>query len=135
MIDGWMERYPDVPVVLTHGLSWRMFIDGDGLSIPDAVYDAVPDSPRFYLQLLFAIFLGGVWDYPMHEVRPTMKKLVERVGVERLMWGTDIPMVMRFYTYRQNLQHMRICSDFLPDDQVDLIVGGNMARLMGVSQG
>ena len=135
LIDGWMERYPDVPLVLTHGLSWRMFIDGDGLDIPDAVYDAVPDSPRFSMQLLFAIFLGGVWDYPMHEVRPTMEKLVERVGVERLMWGTDIPMVLRFYTYRQNLEHIRICSDFLPDDQVDLIVGGNMARLMGVSQG
>ena len=135
LIDGWMERYPDVPLVLTHGLSWRMFIDGDGLDIPDAVYDAVPDSPRFYMQLLFAIFLGGVWDYPMNEVRPTMEKLVERVGVERLMWGTDIPMVLRFYTYRQNLEHIRICSDFLLDDQVDLIVGGNMARLMGVSQG
>jgi predicted TIM-barrel fold metal-dependent hydrolase len=135
LIDGWMERYPDVPLVLTHGLSWRMFIDGDGLDIPDAVYDAVPDSPRFSMQLLFAIFLGGVWDYPMREVRPTMERLVERVGVERLMWGTDIPMVLRFYTYRQNLEHIRICSDFLPDDQVDLIVGGNMARLMGVSQG
>ena len=135
LIDGWMERYPDVPLVLTHGLSWRMFIDGDGLDIPYAVYDAVPDSPNFYMQLLFAIFLGGVWDYPMHEIRPTMEQLVERVGVERLMWGTDIPMVMRFYTYRQNLEHMRIASDFLPDDQVDLIVGGNMARLMGVSQG
>ena len=135
LIDGWMERYPDVPLVLTHGLSWRMFIDGEGLNIPDAVYDAVPDSPSFNMQLLFAIFLGGVWDYPMNEVRPTMEKLVERVGVERLMWGTDIPMVLRFYTYRQNLEHIRICSDFLPDDQVDLIVGGNMARLMGVSQG
>lgn len=133
LIDGWMERYPDVPVVLTHGLSWRMFIDGDGLNIPDAVYDAVPDSPNFYLQLLFAIFLGGVWDYPMNEVRPTMEKLVERVGVERLMWGTDIPMVLRFYTYRQNLDHIRICSDFLPDDQAALITGGNMARVMGIS--
>ena len=135
LIDGWMERYPDVPLVLTHGLSWRMFIDGDGLSIPDAVYDAVPESSNFYMQLLFAIFLGGVWDYPMREVRPTMEKLVERVGVERLMWGTDIPMVLRFYTYRQNLEHIRIASDFLPDDQVGLITGGNMARLMGVSQG
>ena len=133
LIDGWMERYPDVPLVLTHGLSWRMFIDGDGLSIPDAVYDAVPDSPNFYMQLLFAIFLGGVWDYPMREVRPTMEKLVERVGVERLMWGTDIPMVLRFYTYRQNLEHIRICSDFLPEDQAALITGGNMARVMGVS--
>ena len=135
LIDEWMERYPDVPLVLTHGLSWRMFIDGDGLNIPDAVYDAIPTSPNFYMQLLFAIFLGGVWDYPMHEIRPTMEQLVERVGVERLMWGTDIPMVMRFYTYRQNLEHIRIASDFLPDEQVGLIVGGNMARLMGVSQG
>lgn len=135
LIDGWMERYPDVPLVLTHGLSWRMFIGDDGLNIPDAVYDAVPGSPNFYMQLLFAIFLGGLWDYPMHEIRPTMEQLVERVGVERLMWGTDIPMVMRFYTYRQNLEHIRIASDFLPDDQVGLIVGGNMARLMGVSQG
>ena len=66
----------------------------------------------------------------MIEIRPTVEKIVEKVGVERLLWGTDIPMVMRFYTYKQNLNHMRICSDFLPDDQVDLIVGGNMARIM-----
>ena len=66
----------------------------------------------------------------MIEIRPTVEKIVEKIGVERLLWGTDIPMVMRFYTYKQNLNHMRICSDFLPDDQVDLIVGGNMARIM-----
>ena len=131
-IDRWMERYPAVPVVLTHGLSWRLFIDGGGLSIPDEVYDAVPDSPNFALQLLFAIFLGGVWDYPMTEIKPTMEKLAESVGVERLIWGTDIPMVMRFYTYKQNLAHIRACADFLPSDQIDLITGGNMARLMGI---
>lgn len=130
MIEGWMERYPDMTVVLTHGLSWRLFIEGNTLNIPDAIYDAIPSNPRFYLQLLFAIFLGGIWDYPMIEIRPTVEKIVEKIGVERLLWGTDIPMVMRFYTYKQNLNHMRICSDFLPDDQVDLIVGGNMARIM-----
>ena len=132
-LGGWMERYPDVRVVLTHGLSWRIFVDGDRLSIPDEVFDAVPsDNPNFYLQLLFAIFLGGIWDYPMLEVRPTMETLVERVGLDRLLWGTDMPMVMRFYTYRQNLDHIKACSDFLRPDEVDLIVGGNMARLMGV---
>ena len=133
-IRRWIERYPDVTVVLTHGLSWRMFIAGDRLAIPDEVYDAIPDSPNFYLQVLFAIFLGGVWDFPMTQVRSTMQTLVDRVGVDRLLWGTDMPMVMRFYTYRQNLDHIRICSDFLPDDQVDLIVGGNMANLMGVDR-
>ena len=133
-IGRWMEKYPDVRVVLTHGLSWRMFVDGDTLSLPDEVLDAVPvDSPNFYLQVLFAIFLGGVWDYPMLQVRPAMEKLVRRIGTERLIWGTDIPMVMRFYTYPQNLEHMRAVCDFLGPGEADKIVGGNMTRLMGIA--
>ena len=130
-IGRWMEKYPGVTVALTHGLSWRMFVDGDTLSLPDEVLDAVPaDSPNFYLQVLFAIFLGGVWDYPMLQVRPAMEKLVRRIGTEKLIWGTDIPMVMRFYTYRQNLEHMRAVCDFLGPGESDKIVGGNMTRLM-----
>ena len=133
-IRDWMERYPDNKVVLTHGLTWRMFIGENSLAIPDEVLDAVPSgSPNFHLQLLFPIFLGGMWDYPLLQVRPTMEKLVERIGVDRLLWGTDMPIVMRFWTYKQCLEHMRICCDFLDDDQVDQIVGGNMARLMGLS--
>ena len=133
-IRGWMERYPDNKVVLTHGLSWRMFVGENSLVIPEEVLDAVPsDNPNFYVQLLFPVLLGGIWDYPMLQVRPTMEKLVERIGVDRLLWGTDMPILMRFWTYKQSLDHMRICGDFLNADQVDQIVGGNMARLMGVS--
>jgi predicted TIM-barrel fold metal-dependent hydrolase len=133
VIGRWMDRYPGVPVVLTHGLGWRSFMQGDRLAIPDEVYEAAPtDNPDFHLQVLFAIFLGGLWEYPMLEVRPTMEELVRRFGVERIQWGTDIPMVMRFYTYRQNLTHIRRVSDFLSPSEVGLITGGNAARLMGV---
>ena len=131
----WMERYPDVPVILTHGLTWLAFVEGDSLSVPDAVFDAAPlDNPNFSLQTLFAIGLGGIWDYPMPQIRPTMEKLVERVGVDRLIWGTDMPIVMRFYTYRQSLDCVRVNCDFLEQREVDLIVGGNMARLMGLEE-
>ena len=131
MVRGWMERYPDVDVVLTHGLSWRMFIEGDTVLVPDEVFDAAPvDNPRFYVQLLFPIFLGGIWDYPMPQVRPTMEKLVDRLGSDRLIWGTDMPMVMRFYTYRQCLEQIRVCADFLAPDELALVTGGNMARLI-----
>ena len=133
-IRSWMERYPDSKVVVTHGLSWRMFIKENTVAVPDEVLDAVPsDNPNFYLQLLFPIFLGAIWDYPMPQVRPTMEKLVERLGVDSLLWGTDMPIVMRFWTYKQCLDHMRLCCDFLDADQVDMIVGGNMARVMGLS--
>ena len=38
----WMERYPDVTVVQTHGFNWRMFSDDEKLVVPDEVYDAAP---------------------------------------------------------------------------------------------
>ena len=47
------------------------------------------------------------------------------------MWGTDIPMVMRFQTYRQSLDSLRLNLDFLDQADIDLICGGNTARLMG----
>ena len=133
IIGRWMDRYADVPVVLTHGFSWRMFTEGDTMVLPDEVFDSAPiENPNFHLQLLFAIALGGDWDYPMHEVQPALETLTRRIGAERLIWGTDIPMVMRFYTYRQSLDHILGYSDFLSAQEKDLIVGGNVARLMGV---
>ena len=90
-IRNWMERYPDVPVVLTHGLGWRLFIADDRLAIPDEVFDSIPDNPNFYIQVMFAIALGGVWDYPMEQVRPTMEALVDRVGAGRLIWAPTYP--------------------------------------------
>ena len=36
-------------------------------------------------------------------------------------------MVMRSYTYRQNLDLIKACSDSLDPHEVDLTVGGNMA--------
>ncbi len=130
---GWMERYPNVTVVLTHGFNWRMFMDGETLNVPDEVFEAAPiDNPNFYLQVMFPISLGKEWDYPMPQVRPTLAELVRRLGADRLIWGTDIPMVTRYYTYRQSLDFIRLYCDFLTHDEMDLIFGGNMVRLMEV---
>lgn len=131
MISAWMNTYPDMKVILTHGLSWRTFVHDDRLDIPDKVFEAIPsENPNFFLQILFAIFLGGLWEYPMLEVRSTMEKLVDRVGIDKLIWGTDMPMVMRFYTYQQNVNHIKRCSDFLDHKEIDMVLGGNMAKLM-----
>lgn len=132
-ISRFMAKYPDIKLVLTHGLSWRAFANENGIEVPDQVYDALPiDNPNFHIQLLFAIFFGGTYDYPMPQIRPTLEQVVERLGADRLMWGTDIPMVMRFQTYRQSLDSLKYNLDFLDQSDVDLICGGNVARLMGV---
>ena len=103
----------------------------DSLELTDEVF--VPfDHPNLYLQFLFPIALGAVWDYPMAEAQPAIEKCVSRIGADRLMWGTDMPIVMRFWTYRQNIDHIRKYSDFLSERDRDMILGGTVASLLGV---
>ena len=153
-----MAAYPDVTVVLTHGLSWRMFMTDDGLDIPDGVLDAAPvDNPNLNLQLMFPIFLGREWDYPMPQVRPTVEMLVERFrrGPADVGHGpADVPEVLHIPPVSRlrppalglpgppelpPIRHgdMRRArprfekSHDLPDEMA-LILGGNMARIMGI---
>ena len=131
-VGNWMKKYPSIKVIWTHGLAWRLFIDRDGLSIPSSVYKAAPlDNPNFYLKLLFPIFLGGVWDFQMKQVLPTLKELNERVGADRLIWGTDMPMVMRYYTYKQCLDQIKeYGKEVLSEKEIEMICGGNMYEIM-----
>jgi len=66
----------------------------------------------------------------MPQMRSTLKLLAERLGAEQLLWGTDIPMLLRHYTYRQSIDSFHMYCDFLSTKEMDLILGGNMARIM-----
>ena len=126
---GWLERYPDVPAVLTHGFPWRMFMDGDRVSLPDAIFDPFRASGT-KLQLLYHIALGNVWDYPYPQLHSTTVRLVEALGSERLMWGTDMPNVERFCNYRQTLDTFRVHHRGVIDEQdIDNITGETARRL------
>ena len=131
ILQRWTERYPEVPVVITHGLSWRSCLEGDRIIFPEAVWD-VFKAPQCHLQLLFPIQLGGLWEYPWREAEPTVRECVERVGADRLIWGTDMPMVARFCTYRQTLDQYRLHCDFLSDSERQAVIGGTAARLIGL---
>jgi hypothetical protein len=41
---------------------------------------------------------------------------------------------MRFWTYRQNLDHIREYTESLSDEQRDAILGGTVARLLGLDR-
>ncbi len=129
---AWMDRFPDVDVIMTHGFPWRMFAEGDRLCVPDEVYHAAPiDHPRFHIQILFAVFLQSRWDYPMPQMRPVLETMVERIGADRILWGTDIPIVLLHWTYRQSLDYVRRYCPFLGDSEMAAILGGNMERILG----
>ena len=128
----WHQRYPQVPAVLTHGLAWRMFVRDDRLELPPEVLEILHASDA-KLQLLFHISLGNLWEYPYAELHGTVRKLVDELGSERLMWGTDMPNVERFCNYRQNLDTFRVhCRNVIADQDIDNITGGTAQRLFGL---
>ena len=132
ILSRWMERYPDTDVTITHGLPWLAFMEDDRFAFPEELWD-VFKSPRCYLELLVPIMMGIVWEYPWKESEPTIKECVERIGADRLMWGTDMPLTTRFCTYRQALNQFTLHCDFLSDSERADILGGTAARVMGLA--
>jgi predicted TIM-barrel fold metal-dependent hydrolase len=131
ILTRWMDRYPGLTTVITHGLPWLSHVEDDRIRLPEAVWD-VFEAPQCNLHLLFPISLGGVWDYPWKQTESTVRECVDRIGADRLIWGTDMPMVARFCTYRQTLDQYRLHCDFLSDEERAAILGGTAARVAGV---
>ena len=71
-------------------------------------------------------------DPGLREVWPTFEKMVERVGPDQLLWGTDMPFQNRFCTYRQSRVWIEKHCTFLDREARDKIMGGTAARILGL---
>ena len=128
--DRWARRYPGVSVVLPHGLPLFRFLEGGQIRIPSRAWEVL-SRPHVLVELLIPIFQGSIWEYPFEEARPIVREYYERLGPEKLVWGSDMPNVERHCTYRQCLDYLRLHCDFLTPDDVAQVCGGNVARLFG----
>ncbi|HIN59822.1 MAG TPA: hypothetical protein EYM88_06895 [Gammaproteobacteria bacterium] len=76
---------------------------------------------------------GGVFDYPYVEFQRVVSQLVEKLGSERLMWGTDMPNVERFCNYRQTLDTFRVhCAGVIDDRDLENILGRTAADFFSI---
>jgi len=136
-LKAWSARYPDTKVSVTHGFPWRAFVNdrGTGFDMPPAMWEPFQDS-AIHLEVSFPIRIGDIWDYPYREVWPMLEALVEHIGADRLVWGTDMPFQNRFCTYRQSRDYIeKYAPAFLDPGQIADIMGGTAARLLGLPSG
>ena len=63
-----------------------------------------------------------------------VRGLRDLLGADRLMWGSDMPNVERFCTYRQSLDYVLRYCDFLSDAEMELILGGNAVGLYEIQK-
>jgi predicted TIM-barrel fold metal-dependent hydrolase len=79
---------------------------------------------------MFPITWGGVWEYPYPEAQALISQMRGLFGASKLVWGSDMPNVERFCTYRQCVDYVRKHCSFLSASEKDAVMGGNAAQLL-----
>lgn len=125
----WMDRYPDIPICLTHGFPYRLMREDNRIVIPDSCWTPF-ENPNCHLEVCLPVRLGDWFDYPYKELWSVVEAMVERIGPNQLMWGTDMPFQNRFCTYRQSRSWIEKHCAFLGEDALSNLMGKTAARML-----
>lgn len=122
IFDGVLHRYPGLKIVVVHGggylpaypgridHAWRARAD---------VSEGVVETPGSYLRAFY-------FDTMVFEPEQ-LRFLVDRYGADHVLLGTDYP-----YDMGDDDPLALLAATDLTQDQVDLVSGGNAARLLGL---
>lgn len=111
-----MDRFPKLRHVLVHGVPTAIYADAEGrVTLPDIV-DRIMRSGRVWSELLYPIAWGGKEDYPYARAAGHFRQIFDAYGPSRFVWGSDMPNVERYCTYRQSLTYAWNYFDFLDKD-------------------
>jgi predicted TIM-barrel fold metal-dependent hydrolase len=131
-LKGLMDRCRNIRWVLTMGPPVGLFGTSGTWEFPEEVMAAYKHD-NLWLEVMFPITWGGVWDYPYPEAQRLIRDMRDKFGASKLVWGSDAPNVERFCTYTQCLDYVRRHCTFLKPTEKDKILGGNIADIFGLA--
>lgn len=126
-----LKRHPGLRVHMAMSPPVAFFAQGGRYQFPDEALAVWRHEPMV-LEVMFPITYGGVWDYPFPEAQALIEDMKNQFGADRLMWGSDMPNVERFCTYKQSLDYVRRYCPFLTAREKDLILGDTCAAFYGI---
>lgn len=126
-VASWLDRYPETPSVMVGGISLDLLL---GQGIPDFMRRAIHDHDVM-VEILFPILKGGDWPYPYPKGQQLLQSLYDEFGGSKLVWGSDIPNIERYCTYRQSLDYLA-STPGIPETDLAQITGGNLERVFNL---
>ncbi|MCC6471706.1 MAG: amidohydrolase [Alphaproteobacteria bacterium] len=130
-LDAVLKRHRQTRFLFVMGPSVGHFAPRGTWEIPEEAM-AVYKRDNLQLEVMFPIAWGGVWDYPYPEAQALIREMRDLFGAGKLLWGSDMPNVERFCTYRQCVDYVRKHCTFLSAAEKDRILGDNAAELVGL---
>ena len=124
-IDNVLQKFPDLVMVNDHiGSNIRHPSDPEYVENPTEFFPLFKTG-RFYLEVGYVLSYenwrvwGNDFEYPYPRQIELMKTTYENFGASVLVWGSDMPWAQRTCTYRQNLDSVRLHTDFMTDEDRD----------------
>ena len=132
-LDELLLRYPGHRFLLVMGPPVAHFAASGRWELPPEAL-TVYKRDNLQIEIMFPISWGGIWDYPYPEAQQLIRGLRDNFGASKLLWGSDMPNVERFCTYRQCVDYVRKHCSFLSEEEKELILGRNAADLIGLDR-
>ena len=125
------RRHPEVTVLLNHyGLP-----KGAGIDPADPTYGGLADAadvPNLCVKVSAAYAAADTpWDPACPRPLGYLERLVQILGADRLLFGSDWPPAGRHLTYRQAVEIVRTHADLGAADRA-AVLGGTAARVFGI---
>ncbi len=125
-----VDRHPAIRHVLVHGVPTGLYAnEADRIEWPPEVADLLDLGP-VWTEVLYPIAWGGRMPYPFARAQEHFRQTYERFGPRKLVWGSDMPNVGRYCTYRQALAYVWDYADFLPGEDRRRIFRENTLGLL-----
>lgn len=120
------RRFPTVPFLCHHMAGARV---GDAARLQQITASAA--VPNIYVKLSGFHYVAPVsWEYPYRESHEVVRALFEAFGADRLLWGSDYPVVRTHMTHRHALEAFRTHCDFIAETDRRRILGPSLKALL-----
>ncbi len=123
ILSGWLDRHPALKVVLVHGGGFMPYQIGrldHGFRVRSETSAAIASPPSSYLRRFW-------YDTITHAGTP-LKFLIDLVGVDRLVLGTDLPFDMADIHFNDYFS-----AAGLDPRALDAVTGANAVTLLGLN--
>ena len=124
---AFVDRYPNLPVVVDHGAKPEIAKGRDGFDAWADRIAAVAERPQVFCKLSGLLTEAGERT-GVEDLRPFVDHLIDVFGPQRLMWGSDWPVVELAAPYSDWLAQARVFVARLSESEQKLILG-DVARM------
>lgn len=129
-----LEAAPELKLVIAH-LGFPPILDDGGTGHEKQWHELLDLTKSFRVWFDTAIFWfstllkDGNEQFPYPTLQKYFKKCYEQIGASKMIWGTDMPTILLWSTYNQNVEWIKSVTADLSREEKEAILWKNAAEV------